>query len=301
MSVFAAAACPTPSALADATLPPLFPAVRHYGPHHLRALLPDELGHGSSWVGTGALVSTAIEAGTPAAFVTEHGTIAAYQQAALWQLARQSIQQLYEYEPSEMRIITIDTTTPSSMCIEPPGGLGWRLAGSGFALLVEHHPSIPIMIAEPLSRAARGSAEPRSRAFRAFTELRGWLNLSVPETATLVGIGRTTANAWERVGHEPRPRRARRLYELHALAATLVRRLGVEGATAWLQRGDPSRWELMHREHLDEFADAVEAVTMGRAVERRHVPGGEIAEEPGAGVISAGGARRPVTSPVRRR
>ncbi len=88
---------------------------------------------------------------------------------------------------------------------------------------------------------------PRSRAYRAFTELTAWLGMTQEETATLLGIGRTTPLAWRR-GHEPQPARARRLFQTHALVKTLVRRLGTDEARRWLGRGTPSPLELLLRQ-----------------------------------------------------
>jgi hypothetical protein len=140
-----------------------------------------------------------------------------------------------------------------------------------------------------------------SPAFRAFSELREWLSLSVPDAAELVGVGRTTPNSWERDGREPRPRLARRLYQLHALIGSLVRRHGVERTRVWLERGEPSPLSLMGRESIGAFADAVEAEVMGAPEPARPAPGSEIAEEPNVAVVPPGGTRRRASTQRRRR
>lgn len=148
--------------------------------------------------------------------------------------------------------------------------------------------------AEVKSSGEQATSHYRSRAFRAFTELRQWLNLSVPEAADLVKTGRTTPNSWERDQREPRPKRARRLFQLHGLVGAAVRRIGEEEATTWLQRGDPSPWSLMYDEDLAPFVDAVEQLVMGAPTTRRHVAGGEVSEPSDATTIPLGGTRRRV-------
>ena len=146
--------------------------------------------------------------------------------------------------------------------------------------------------------ATEANSDPQSPAFRAFSELRAWLILTADEAATLIGVGRTTPNAWQREGHEPRPRQARRLYELHALVGTLVRRLGLDEMRAWLHQGDPSPWQLMGQEEVGSFADAVESVAMGSPQPPRPLPGSEIADDANALLAPGGTSRRVV---VRRR
>lgn len=136
---------------------------------------------------------------------------------------------------------------------------------------------------------ARPDPLPNSRAFRAFTELRTWLHLSVDEAADLVGVGRTTPNAWERDGREPQPRTARRLFQLHALIGAVVRRLNQEGADAWLMAGTPTPMELARRPDLSGLADAVEGLVMSGP--QAPMPGSEIAE-PEAVVSSPVSGRR---------
>lgn len=109
---------------------------------------------------------------------------------------------------------------------------------------------------------------PRSRAYRAFTELTAWLGMTQEETATLLGIGRTTPLAWRR-GHEPQPARARRLFQTHALVKTLVRRLGTDEARRWLGRGTPSPLELIRSGNVAAADDRAEAMIFGAAVPSR--------------------------------
>ena len=105
----------------------------------------------------------------------------------------------------------------------------------------------------------------KSRAFEMFSDVRDWLNLTTEEAATLVGVGRTTPLAWERDGREPRPARARRLYQVHSLISALVERLG-RGATAeWLERGTPSPRERLERGEVDAVATAAERILIQRA------------------------------------
>ena len=53
----------------------------------------------------------------------------------------------------------------------------------------------------------------KTAAFRAFRELARLLRVSDDELTHVIGIGRTTPYAWERVGREPRPNTVRRLYQ----------------------------------------------------------------------------------------
>jgi hypothetical protein len=116
-------------------------------------------------------------------------------------------------------------------------------------------------IPAPTVPIATGAPSP-SRAYRTFTELAGWLGMTQHETARLLGIGRTTPLAWRR-GHEPRPGRARRLYQTHALVKTLVRRLGTMETRTWLARGIPPPLELIAAGDVAAADDRAEALIFG--------------------------------------
>ena len=102
-----------------------------------------------------------------------------------------------------------------------------------------------------------------SKAFRAFTELRRWLGLTADDAADLVGVGRTTPNAWAREGREPRPASARRLYQLHSVVSALVHRFGEGGAIHWLETGEPSPRDLIVAGNLQEVTRAAERALIG--------------------------------------
>ena len=125
-------------------------------------------------------------------------------------------------------------------------------------------PTVPVV--PPIQDWVRPSvpAQPASRAYRTFTELADWLGMTQAETAELLGMGRTTPLAWRR-GHEPRPARARRLYQAHALVSTLLRRLGREDASRWLVRGDPSPLDLIAAGDVAAADDLAEEVIFGNA------------------------------------
>lgn len=61
-------------------------------------------------------------------------------------------------------------------------------------------------------------------AFTAFTELKGWLHLTSTQLAGLLGIKRTTPNAWKREGRTPRAETEMRLMRLHRYIADLAER-----------------------------------------------------------------------------
>jgi hypothetical protein len=60
--------------------------------------------------------------------------------------------------------------------------------------------------------------------FKAFTELKQWLKLSSHQLTSLLGIKRTTPNAWKREGRTPRPETEYRLRKLHAYVSGLANR-----------------------------------------------------------------------------
>lgn len=116
-------------------------------------------------------------------------------------------------------------------------------------------------------RVSVDAAPPRatiSRAWNAYLELGSWLALGKGETADLLGIGRTTPNAWEK-GREPQPARARSLYRTHAFVSTLVRRMGSEKTRLWLQSGEPSHLDRIRAGALDEVERAADHLIFGRA------------------------------------
>lgn len=135
----------------------------------------------------------------------------------------------------------------------PPAGLpGPTLAPAARALPAPFRVARPIVVSEAVG----------SRAYRTFTQLAGWLGMTQHETARLLGIGRTTPLAWRR-GHEPRPSRARRLYQTHALVNTLVRRLGQEETRLWLVRGNPSPLALIAAGDVTRADDRAEELIFG--------------------------------------
>jgi DNA-binding XRE family transcriptional regulator len=144
-------------------------------------------------------------------------------------------------------------------------------------------------------RLSKRPANFQSDAFRAFTELRQWLRLSVPETASLVGVRRTTPNAWERDGREPRPATARRLYQLHALVGSLIRRLGPTAGFAWLHSGSTPPISLLEpKGDIGSFARAIEHVVFGERARVGPAPGSDIPTAEDAVSVPVGGRRRPV-------
>lgn len=77
--------------------------------------------------------------------------------------------------------------------------------------------------------------------YRAFKELGRWLRAPDEEIAAMVGVGRTTPYAWARDQRTPRPEAARKLYQTHAVVASLVQLLGEDAAIRWLCDEDPLR------------------------------------------------------------
>jgi hypothetical protein len=116
--------------------------------------------------------------------------------------------------------------------------------------------TVPIDTPTPYIRPDAGATAPvphsvhvanisRSASFRKFKDIALWLGLSDEEAAELVGVGRTTPYSWERRAHEPRPSKAGRLFEYHALLSSLVRRLGPSGLQDWLVTGSPRPRQLL--------------------------------------------------------
>lgn len=132
-------------------------------------------------------------------------------------------------------------------------------------------------------------------AFRAFRDLRRWIDASDEEIADMVGIGRTTPYAWRRQGHEPRPSTTQRLYEYHATLDSLRRRLGSAMVLRrWLYEGAPAtRREALLSGHLEALERDVHDLLF------RRDPGDRVdlaaaPEEPGAEpAATAGAAPRP--------
>ena len=157
-----------------------------------------------------------------------------------------------------------------------------------------------------LSAASRVASAPTkaiqsSRAFDAFTDLRTWLHLTVPEAADLVGVGRTTPiTSWLAKGHEPRAKKARRLYQLHSLIGAMVRRYGEDGAYTTLHAGSPPLADLMSQPDLRELSDAVERLAIAHHP-RGPSPGADLAPAEEAIAVRPGGEFRPITTkPVAR-
>lgn len=134
---------------------------------------------------------------------------------------------------------------------------------------------------------------PKSRAFAAFSDVRKWFALSSTDAADLIGVRRTTPNAWEREGREPRARAARRLYHLHAIASPLLRRIGQPELIRWFEGGDPSPRQLLERGEVDRVARLAEAILIGS----QPLPG----PRPGAYVEPSPAPAAPVTAVRRRR
>jgi hypothetical protein len=137
-----------------------------------------------------------------------------------------------------------------------------------------------------------------SKAFTAFTELRKWLRLTAREAADLIGVKRTTPNAWQREGREPRPASARRLYQLHAVVSALVRKLGENEAIRWLETGEPSPRERLLRGEIGPVASDAESVVIGPQGAARPRPGSLIDEPEGVTVrlkprVQRRGTRQP--------
>lgn len=118
-----------------------------------------------------------------------------------------------------------------------------------------------------------------SRAWNTFLDLSTWLALGKGETADLLGVGRTTPNAWEK-GREPQPARARSLYRTHAFVGTLVRRMGAEQARFWLQGGEPSYLDRIRAGALEEVELAADHLIFGREANERIAAWTEDADVP---------------------
>lgn len=114
---------------------------------------------------------------------------------------------------------------------------------------------------------------------RVFKELGGWLHIRDDEVAALAGIARTTARSWLREGREPRPSTARRLYQLHALAAAVAGRLGDEGARLWFAAGDPAPRDLLLEGDLEPVERRVQGLLFQRPPDRRVQPRAWLDEE----------------------
>ncbi len=91
-----------------------------------------------------------------------------------------------------------------------------------------------------------------------------WLLLSDADAATLVGLGRTTPYSWQRDGHEPRPKNARRSFETYALVDALVRRMGATTARSWLEQGDPSPMALLRAGEVGAGTSAAQRIIFQR-------------------------------------
>ena len=105
----------------------------------------------------------------------------------------------------------------------------------------------------------------RTGAFRAFRELGRLLRVSDDELTHVVGIGRTTPYAWERVGREPRPNTVRRLYQYHALLSALHRQVGEARFSEWLESSRPVPRDLLLAGHLETVARSTQALLFGRS------------------------------------
>lgn len=120
--------------------------------------------------------------------------------------------------------------------------------------------------------------EYRSRSFRAFKDLGRWLALSDTEVATMVGIRRTTAYAWERDGHEPRPATVRRLMQQHALVASVIDRLGEPAGQAWLLASSPNIAERLLEGDIASVDRQISDLVFARTTETS-LPGAFIDDE----------------------
>jgi hypothetical protein len=133
---------------------------------------------------------------------------------------------------------------------------------------------------ERLLTVAPAEPKPRqSKAFQAFTELKTWLNLTTVEAAELVGVKRTTPSAWARDGREPRPSSGRRLYQIHSIVRAVVRDLGEDTATRWLESGAPSPRDLILGGQIEAAARSAERLLIGPEPLAGPAPGSLI-EEP---------------------
>lgn len=80
------------------------------------------------------------------------------------------------------------------------------------------------------------------KPFKAFADLKEWLQLSSKQLTTLLGIKRTTPNAWDREGRSPRPATQLRLDLLHRYISDLA---GRPDASEQLRRIRPALPTLM--------------------------------------------------------
>jgi hypothetical protein len=76
----------------------------------------------------------------------------------------------------------------------------------------------------PLRSPRVSPSHPGIEPFRAFSDLKNWLNLTSTQLAELLGIKRTTPNAWKREGRTPREETRHRLYQLHSYVGSLAGR-----------------------------------------------------------------------------
>lgn len=149
---------------------------------------------------------------------------------------------------------------------------------------------------EPPASLAPAAPEESSKAFVAFTELRLWLNMSVEEAADLIGVGRTTpVTSWEAKGHEPRPKKARRLYQLHAAVGAVIDQIGEERAHYWLHAGSPAPAGLMREPDLSAFADAVERLAIRNRKRFGPAAGSDVGPREDVMPVAPGGRRRRAT------
>jgi len=118
---------------------------------------------------------------------------------------------------------------------------------------------------EVLAPEALDASDEDPPAYRAFKDLGRWLAAPDDEIARAVGVGRTTAYAWKREGHEPRARTAQRVYEYHAVLEAMRRRLGATGFRDWLYAGASSQRDLLLAGQLEEVEAAIHGTLFRRA------------------------------------
>jgi hypothetical protein len=140
--------------------------------------------------------------------------------------------------------------------------------------------------------AERLANKHRSDAFQAFVELKTWLKLNTAEAAELVGVKRTTPHAWAREGRKPQPSNARRLSQLHSIVKALVRALGEDEATRWLEAGDPSARELLLSGDVEAAAKSAEELLIGHEPLAGPAPGSLIEERAEHVVVPAASVRQ---------
>ena len=76
------------------------------------------------------------------------------------------------------------------------------------------------------------------RAAQCFKNLVNWLEADDAQVAQALGLELSVIASWEFI--KPPARAARRLYEFHAVLASLVRVMGPDDFREWLFSGDPS-------------------------------------------------------------